>query len=130
MEQRTQNIINVIKNPPLMGYEAGDMTSAVIRYMSEECACPIEYYTDDIVIGILKEAFADFISCCDNPEYYVKQLMNYIVPENFLLKPKSLKDSILLTLLLVQVRNNGKYINGFDDKINQLDSKHFMDLFY
>ena len=52
--------------------------------------------------------------------------MNYIVPENFLLKPKSLKDSILLTLLLVQVRNNGKYINGFDDRINQLDSKHFM----
>lgn len=126
MEQRTQNIINVIKNPSLMGCEAGDMENAVIRYMSKECACPIEYYTDDIIIGILKTAFADFISCCDNPEYYVKQLMNHIVPENFLLKPKSLKDSILLTLLLVQVRNNGKYINGFDDRINQLDSKHFV----
>ena len=30
-----------------MGYEVGGMTSAVIRYMSEECACPIEYYTED-----------------------------------------------------------------------------------
>ena len=47
MKQRTQNIVNVIKNPPLMGYEAEDMESAVIRYMSEECACPIEYYTDE-----------------------------------------------------------------------------------
>ena len=33
MKQRTQNIVNVIKNTPLMGYEVGGMTSAVIRYM-------------------------------------------------------------------------------------------------
>lgn len=127
MKQRTQNIVNVIKNPPLMGYEAGDMESAVIRYMSEECACPIEYYTDDIVIGILKEAFADFISCCDNPEYYVRDLMDYLTSDNIMHKPRSLKEAIITVLDLVQVKRDGEngyvYINGFNDGIEELDIK-------
>lgn len=130
MEQRTQNIINIIKNPQLMNCKLGEEDKAVIRYMSEECVCPIKYYTDDIVLGILREAFADFISTCDYSKYYVSVLMGYLTSDNLTHKPKSLKDAIISTLRIVQVRNNGKYINGFDDKINQLDSKHFMDLFY
>ena len=57
MEDRTINIILITKRfgPPNI------VKKAIAKYMSEECNCPIETYTDSILMSIIKEAMFDFL---------------------------------------------------------------------
>jgi len=57
MEDRTINIILITKR---FGY-IENVKQAIAKYMSEECNCPVETYTDNVLIGILKEAMLDFL---------------------------------------------------------------------
>lgn len=122
----TIEIIDVIKNPQYMNCKT--MEDAIIEYMSRECLCPKEYYDDHTLTEILKEVFADFIKTCDNPGYYIGRIMDYISPNNILLQPKSLKDAIITTLLLVEVRKPRNkehiYINGFDERIEKFEKMY------
>lgn len=57
MEDRTINIILITKR---FG-EPSNIKKAIAKYMSEECDCPIEIYTDDVLISILRNAMFDFL---------------------------------------------------------------------
>lgn len=126
MTTRTMEIIDLIKNPQYIGCKTPE--EAVIKYMSKTCICPKEYYTEEVITEILKEAFIDFISTCSNPSYYVRSLMDYLSTNNIMYKARSLKDSIIVVLMLVQVRtedeeSNLVYTNGFNEAIEKLETK-------
>ena len=57
MEDRTINIILITKR---FG-KPDNVKKAIAKYMSEECDCPIETYTDDVLISILRNAMFDFL---------------------------------------------------------------------
>ena len=57
MEDRTINIILITKR---FG-EPNNVKKAIAKYMSEECDCPIETYTDRVLMSIIKEAMFDFL---------------------------------------------------------------------
>ena len=57
MEDRTINIILITKR---FG-KPNNVKKAIAKYMSEECNCPIEVYTDSILMSVLKEAMYDFL---------------------------------------------------------------------
>ena len=57
MEDRTVNIILITKR--FGGME--NIKHHIAKYMSEECDCPIETYTDSLIYGIIKVAFFDYL---------------------------------------------------------------------
>lgn len=62
---RTINIMMIAKCFPI-----NQMKSEIAKYMSEECNCPIECYTDDVIYSIVKTAFIDWLDCCDRPRMH------------------------------------------------------------
>lgn len=109
MTQRTCNIILACKGK-LYGDTIG-MPTRVAKYMSEECACDIEAYTEDVLEGIMLTALYDYVDSCDRPS----GVLHDIFQPN--IKYSSLTAQICSALALVRVRNNdGSYVNGFKEE--------------
>ena len=118
MTKRTANIIWISKGH----HPYGNVTlkQAVAQYMSEECDCPIEAYTDRILLSIVWEAFMDFMSTCTNPRYFM-----YSIKEAKYWCDYSPRDgvddtqAILIAFQLCRVRDDEGYVNGFSDELIQ-----------
>lgn len=104
----TDLTLNIIKSIKCSGKV---WNRAVAEYMSEYSGCPVEDYTETSLNHILKEAFIDYVSTCDNPEEPVRELFDFIENNG----ARSLGHHIANVLGLTQVRKNDKYINGFRD---------------
>lgn len=57
LQDRSANIILITKR---FG-KPDNVKKAIAKYMSEECRCPVELYTDDVLYRIVKETVYDFI---------------------------------------------------------------------
>lgn len=111
MTQRTFNIIKACK----CGWESYKETplDRVKEYMSEECACPIEHYTDGIMDRIMFKAMCDYIDTCDKPSFFLKEINDIINKEKY-----SRAGLIALAFYLIRVKNDeGQYINGFTSEM-------------
>ena len=83
---------------------------ALIDFMCEKTLSPRSSYPPSIVERVARRMFVDYISTCDNPAYEVDcllEMMDHITDK---------ADALIATLELVQVRNDGKYVNGFSDE--------------
>lgn len=83
---------------------------ALIDFMCEQTLSPRSSYPPSIVERVARRMFVDYISTCDNPAYEVDcllEMMDHITDK---------ADALIATLELVQVRNDGKYVNGFSDE--------------
>ena len=83
---------------------------ALIDFMCEKMLSPRSSYPPSIVERVARRMFVDYISTCDNPAYEVDcllEMMDHITDK---------ADALIATLELVQVRNDGKYVNGFSDE--------------
>ena len=118
MEQRTLNIINIVKgNTKYLTYDGNtDMIEAIKQYMADECAYKVEWYTEKDMFDILYNAMLDYLDHCDKPSYFMRRLGDVM---------RGRMDNIVLdiavTLSLTQVQDVDGYVNGFDDRLHKLD---------
>lgn len=103
MEKFTQDFIFGLKNNDDKTY-----VEAATTVMSQLTNTPAEYYNENNLTEIAIQKFTDFLTTADNPSYEVHEYFHRHFNEG-----KSMLDSILATLMLVQVRKNGEYVNGF-----------------
>ena len=118
MNERTANIIWVCKGHH--NYDCKTLKGAVAHYMSEECGCPIEIYTDRVLLSVVWEAFMDFMSVCTNPRSFLYSLKEAKYWCDF--SPREDVDdvqAILIAFRLCHVWENGEYANGFSRELIQ-----------
>ena len=120
MEQRTLNIINILKGNTKYYrlYEDMDAIESIKQYMADECAYKVEWYTEKDMFDIIYDAMLDYLDHCDKPSYFMRQLGEVMRG-----RLDSITRDIAIALTLVQVRDNGNYVNGFDDRIHALDKE-------
>lgn len=112
MTQRTCNIIRCCKGN--LYPEISNRIERIKMYMSEECAYPIEYYTDRAINSIMVSAVCDYIDTCDKPSAFLRNILECI-PEDL-----TLVERICSAFALVQIKENDGYVNGFKEEF--LDS--------
>ena len=116
MDKRTANIIWVCKGHH--SYDCKTLKEAVAYYMSEECGCPIEVYTDRILLSIVWEAFMDFMTVCTNPRYFLHSFREAKYWCDC--SPREGVDdvqAILIAFQLCRVRDEKGYVNGFSEEL-------------
>lgn len=120
MEQRTLNIINIVKgNTKYLSYDGNtDMIEAIKQYMADECAYKAEWYTEKDMFNILYTAMLDYIDHCDKPSFFMRKLGDVLMRDS-----TDLPLRIAIALSLVQVQDVNGYINGFDDRLHELDKE-------
>lgn len=121
MEQRTLDIINILKgNTKYFNYycDGANMIESIKQYMADECAYKAEWYTEEDMLDIMYGAMADYLDHCDKPSAFMWGLKNHIGTQ-----PNNIPRRIAIELSLVRVRENGNYINGFDDRLHRLDKE-------
>jgi hypothetical protein len=120
MEQRTLNIINILKgNTKYYGiYDDVDAIEAIKQYMADECAYRAEWYTERDMLNILYNAMLDYLDHCDKPSYFMRRLSD-VMRGRF----DTITQDIAIALTLVQVQGVSGYVNGFDDRIHALDKE-------
>ena len=118
MEQRTLNIINIVKgNTKYLCHDGNtDMIEAIKQYMADECAYKAEWYTEKDMLNIMYDAMRDYLDYCDKPSFFMWQLKDVLLRDS-----ENLPLRIAIALSLVQVRDDNGYVNGFDDRIRKLD---------
>lgn len=117
MKKRTANIILVCKGHHDFESEL-TLKQAVAHYMSKTCACPLEVYTDNVLRGIVFEAFIDYMSSCTCPReilYNIKEVRYWC---DWSLK-EDVDDitAILIGFKLCQVRDEKGFVNGFSEEL-------------
>lgn len=125
MTQRTLNIINILKgNTKYYGlYDDVSSIDAIKQYMSEECFYQAEWYSDTDMLEIMYEAMLDYLDHCAKPSAFMLKLSDLLRTY-----PNETATCIGIALSLVQVRDaNGYYVNGFDDRIHNLDKENTND---
>lgn len=111
MTERTVKIILACKGAIYSDNE--DMIDRVRSYMSDECICPKEYYTEEVMTKIVLEAMYDYIDTCHMPSSFLKSMYHWQYWQTN--KEVSLLERICIAFKLVQVHGDGKYINGFKE---------------
>ena len=96
-----------------------ELDEVVIDYWSELTGTPAKYYGKEILMDIAIDVLRDYISTADNPSFVLWELFNYMhfdckslykVEKEF---DDRVRDAIWTTLVMTQVRDNEKYVNGF-----------------
>ena len=109
MTRRTFNIICACKGT--LYPEIESKVDRIRAYMSEECDCPIEEYTDAETEQIVVNAMYDYIDTCDRPSTFLRQIRECVV------KDLTLTEKICIAFSITRVRNSeGKFINGFKEE--------------
>lgn len=107
MTQRTCNIIRACKGT--LYPEIENKIDRVRTYMSEECDCPVEAYTDKATENIVVYAMYDYIDTCDKPSTFLRLMKD----ANCVAEDLTLTERICTAFSLVKVRNERGYVNGF-----------------
>jgi hypothetical protein len=125
MEQRTLNIINIVKgNTKYLRSDERDgntdMIEGIKQYMADECAYKSEWYTEKDMFDILYAAMLDYLDHCDKPSFFMRRLGDVLMRDS-----TDLSLRIAIALSLVQVQDVNGYVNGFDDRLRKLDREEF-----
>ena len=105
MTERTFNIIMACKNA-----NRYNVCDSVKEYMSQECDCEIEVYSEVTLARIMLEAMYDYLDSCDKPSVFMREFNDI-----YYLEQLSTAEHIARTFSLVQVRDDGVPINGFGE---------------
>jgi hypothetical protein len=92
-------------------HEIESRIERVKEYMSDECCCDKECYTDELMESIMVNAMYDYIDTCDKPSTFLRLIVKCIE------RDLSLMEKICVAFTLTQVkRSDGEYINGFKEE--------------
>lgn len=95
MNDRTINIILITKR---FG-EPNNVKKAIAKYMSEECNCPIETYTESILMSIIKEAVFDFLRNASRKSDMIAFTREIVEEYRY----NSMLDKIIIAFSMIQV---------------------------
>ena len=113
MEKRTEEIIAVCKGRHNFG-DGMTFAQSVAAYMSDRCACPIDVYTENVLLGILFEAVYDYIDGADKPSFFLRQIEDSYRLHK--LHGGGMIEAICGAFSVTQVRDGEVYQNGFTEK--------------
>ncbi len=82
---------------------------AVAEWMADYSGSSVEEYTETALNNIMKEAFGDYISSCDNPEREVRDLLDMIGRNG----SYSIGHHLANVLAITQVKEGERFVNGF-----------------
>ena len=118
MEQRTLDIIRICKGGTK--YSINDSIYKGIRnYMADECMVEPGRYTDADIDEVLWEAMKDYLDHCDKPSYFMWCWKDVMDKYDWEMYP-----AIAVVFgPYTKVRDNGNYVNGFDDRLHRLDKE-------
>lgn len=103
MTDHTLNLIYAIKK------SGKSWNQAVSEYMSAYSGSPIERYDEYSLNHILREAYCDYISTCDNPAMEARKLLEMM--DNYPMYSRA--HHLANCMGLAQVKDKGKFVNGF-----------------
>ena len=109
MEDRTVNIILITKR--FGGVE--NIKQHIAKYMSEECDCPIETYTESLLNGIVRVAFFDYLINASHSRAIscMREFLDTHMDKDI--------DRMIMALCMVQVAEtvnySYQYIDGWHD---------------
>ncbi len=117
MRQRTAEIIAICKGR----HEFGENLSpkeAIAAYMSDDTGCPTELYDDVMLESIIADALFDFIDDMNMPSSFLRDIRDIYCRHNTFAEMKGLErisytDAVCFAFSTVQVKRDGKFINGF-----------------
>lgn len=112
MEKRTVEIILMLKGRSRIK-PAATLKESLVRYLSHLYDCPEEYYTDNALWGIVREAVQDALSSCSNPGQIRAFMHNYFEARKW----HDELEAFISALHLMQVREKGECINGFTKEV-------------
>lgn len=118
MEQRTLDVIHICKGNTKYGrYQS--VYDGIRHYMADDIGVDPNYYTDQDVSDDLWEAMKDYLDHCDKPSFFMWNLKDVMDHYNW-----DVYHAIAVVFSSrTQVRHNGNYINGFDDRLHRLDKE-------
>lgn len=122
MEQRTLNIINVVKGNTKYSRGVKTYYDFIRNYMADECMFKPEWYSDEMIANIVYKAMEDYIDHCNKPSFFMSCLKDMMDRHNC-----DIYHAICSVFnACVQVKDdNDNYVNGFDDRICALDKEGF-----
>lgn len=110
MEKKTKEMIKFLKK----NYNSYDsLREAAIAYMSDYSGVDKDFYTDDVIERNIFEIFCDFIDSVDKPSTYIREMRKADIIHALFGRTFNAYDLMLDSMFMVQVMDNGKYINGF-----------------
>ena len=110
MTDHTLNLIYAIKQ------SGKSWNQAVSEYMSAYSGSPIERYDEYSLNHILREAYCDYISTCDNPAMEARKLLEMM--DNYPMYSRA--HHLANCMGLAQVKDKGKFVNGFRECNNKI----------
>lgn len=115
MEKKTVGLIRFLKHH---GAEYKDLRQAAIAYMSEYSGCKmLECYEHGNIEKIVFEIFLDLIDSVDRPSCLLRQIEeSKKIHREYLDEEFSDAEAVLTGMMLIQVRSDSKYINGFKEQ--------------
>ena len=117
MELRTAEIIMICKGNHLLGDNLS-FKEAIAAYMADRCDCPIEDYNNKIINKTIWNAALDYIDNIkdSNPSAFLRDIEEIYSKHNesSILKNVDWYEAICIAFRLVKIKNNERYINGFN----------------
>lgn len=125
MDNRTAEIIMVLKgnhnlaeNLPEGTPEMGAYLQDVALYLSDDCMCPFHNYAKNpgLLSSVIQNAVTDYLKACENPSFFVWEYFN---------TKRQWGDRYTddqcwcVALMMTNVRDNGRFVNGFNDRNTQ-----------
>ena len=98
--------------------EMGAYIQDVALYLSDDCMCPFHHYAKNpgLLTSVIQNAVTDYIKACENPAFFVWEYFN---------AKRQWGDRYTddqcwcVALMMTNVRDNGHYVNGFNDRNTQ-----------
>ena len=115
MKQRTLDIIYICKGYTKYRDGAKDHLDAVKNYIADVYLLDPKHITDHNIYEIMYDAMKDYFDSCDKPSEFIEQVVGMMYNHK-----STLQLAIANALRHCTVKKNGKYINGFDDRIYKL----------
>lgn len=123
MTQRTLNIINICKGNTKYKrlFDSKPLLDAVKEYMAEECGCDLECYTEKEMLNIMLNAMYDYLETCDNIKRFLNDVLYAASDDDGDIYKYNLAYGIAMAFQCTMVTNHKGYVNGFDDRLHELD---------
>ena len=110
MNKKTVGMIKFLKK----SYDQyNTLREAAIAYMSQYSGCPEEIYTSYVIEQNIFEIFCDFMDAIDKPSTCLRFISSEAASCRFSGNGFNIYDLILNYMFLVDVMENGQYVNGF-----------------
>lgn len=127
MEKRTAEIIMICKGKHDYG-EHLSHKQAIAAYLSDHCACPMEYYADGTIVNsVIWNAALDYIDSIHRPSHFLRCVMDSYNLHNNALVDKKLNidwyEAVCGAFSIAEVAEDGEYINGFTEENTQFVNK-------